>query len=62
LEEEKKNMAQAHAKCTTMIQEEITTQALESLVEKTAQVQERGMELADRLHILEEAVEGVHTS
>jgi hypothetical protein len=36
LEEEKKNMAQAQTECTTMIWEEITTQALEALIEKAA--------------------------
>jgi Tfp pilus assembly protein PilN len=60
LEEEKKNMAQTQAECTTMIQEEITTQALEALTEKVAQVQARERELADKFHSLAEVVEGVH--
>jgi hypothetical protein len=34
LEEEKKNMVQAQGECATMIQEEITMQALEALTEK----------------------------
>jgi hypothetical protein len=62
LEEEKKNMAQAQTECATMIQEEITVQALEALTEKVMQVQERGRELADKFHSLAEVVEGAHTT
>jgi hypothetical protein len=36
-EEEKKNMAQTQAECTEMIREEITTQVLDALKEKTMQ-------------------------
>jgi hypothetical protein len=38
LEEEKRNMAHKQIKCVAMIQEEITTQALEALAEKALQV------------------------
>jgi hypothetical protein len=48
------------AECATMIQEEITMQALEALTEKAVQVQTRGRELADKFHSLAEVVEGAH--
>jgi hypothetical protein len=38
LEEEKKNMAQAHIECATIIQEKIIAQELEALTEKATQV------------------------
>ena len=51
-------MAHAQIKCVAMIQEEITTQALEALAEKALQVQERGRELTDKFHNLVEASVG----
>jgi hypothetical protein len=62
LEEEKKNMAQTQAECTTIVQEEVTTQNLEALTEKAAQVQTRGRGLADKFHSLAEVVKGAHSA
>jgi hypothetical protein len=62
LEEKKKNMVQAQEKCAVMIREEITMQALEALADKTAQVQARGRELADKFHSLAEVVEEACTA
>jgi hypothetical protein len=62
LEEEKKNMAQAQIEGTTLIQEEITTQSMESLTRKSTQVKERGRELVDKFHSLKTTIEGVHTN
>jgi hypothetical protein len=60
--EEKKKMVQSQGECATMIEEEITTQALEVLAEKDVQVKERGRELANKLHSLVEAVKGERTT
>jgi hypothetical protein len=45
-----------------MIQEEITTQALEVLTEKAMQVHARVRELADKFHSLAEVVQGAHNA
>jgi hypothetical protein len=62
LEEEKKNMVQTQEKCVVIIQEEVTTQALEALTEKSTQVQAKGRELAHKFHSLAEVVEGAHNA
>jgi hypothetical protein len=62
LEAEKKNMAQTQVECTTMVQEEVTTQNLEALTEKVVQVQTRGRGLEDKFHSLAEAVKGARSA
>jgi hypothetical protein len=43
-----------------MIREEITTQVLDALKEKTVQAQTQGRELTDKFHTLAGAVEEAH--
>jgi hypothetical protein len=62
LEEEKKNMAQAHSESTTLLQEHITTHIVEVITDKSTQVKEKGEELAEKFHILEKAIQGVCTT
>jgi uncharacterized protein YfcZ (UPF0381/DUF406 family) len=62
LKEEKRNMVQTQAKCATIIQEEVTAQALEALTEKAVQVQAKGREITHKFHSLTEAVEGANNS
>jgi hypothetical protein len=42
LEEEKIRMVQEHSECTTLLQEYTTTQMVEALTDKAAQVKEKG--------------------
>jgi hypothetical protein len=62
LEEEKKNMEKVQTKCATMIQEDITSKELETLIEKVIQVYARGKEHADKFHSLAEDVKGACTT
>jgi hypothetical protein len=62
LEEEKTIMTQAHSESATLLQEKITTQIVEALTDKDAQVKEKGKELANKFHSLEKTVQGVHTT
>ena len=45
-----------------MIQEDITTQAFEAFIDKTAQVRVRERELAEKFHNLVEDFEGARTA
>jgi hypothetical protein len=62
LEEEKTRMVQAHSESATLLQEQITTQMVEVLTDKVAQVKEKGKELAEKFHSLEKVVQGACTT
>jgi hypothetical protein len=62
LEEENKSMSQTHSEGLIVLQEEITSQTVEALTEKSTQMREKGKELAEKFHILEKVVQGVCTT
>ena len=62
LEEEKTSMAQAHSESATLLHEQITTQIIEALIEEAMQVKEKGKELTEKFHSLENVVQGTRTT
>jgi hypothetical protein len=58
LEEEKMSMEQAQSEGTTLLQEEITTQTIEVLTYKAAQMRTKGKEPTEKFHSLENEVQG----
>jgi hypothetical protein len=62
LEDEKKSMAHTQEENETLLQEEITTQSIEALTNKAAQIRERGKELKDTFHSLAEDFQGARTA
>jgi hypothetical protein len=62
IEEEKKSMAWAHLEGATLVQEEITTQIVDALIDKVLPVKEKGKELAEKFHNLEKVVQRARTT
>jgi hypothetical protein len=59
-EEEKKNMEKIQLECAQMINEEVTTQVVDTLKENTTQVQTQTKELIEKFQTLAGVVEEVH--
>jgi len=56
LEEEKMSMADAHSEGLSLIQEGIIVEIVEALIDKVAQMMEKGKELVDKFYNLDKEI------